>query len=689
MTCENLATKAELAALENKLTALLTAKLDKSERQGIIDIATSGAVGIVGATLIPPVKAEASAAKSLAEVARTKAFNAGDIATRAADIAAVSRDVASGAAQSATVARQAATVAQTEARAASALARLAQSTANVAKGAAEAAGKLASFVNGKIDGAIGKFTNLFNALDGKLGGLLSKFGALAGKVFQLLSVVSTILSIITTLATIYQLTNLTIRVGAIERQMSLINSELDRIQNLALRILEQVRAVEKNLSAKASEALAKAIAAFNLGFNALSNSLRAQETAGKALKNSIEAAKNAAIASAVATAASLAVGAIASRIAGISSIANSANAKADEALRRAGKGGTTYIDRTVTNNYTTQQTLIQRYEGKDGKPGKDGVNGLNGKDGKDGKDVNPADLGEIKRLLYKIDGTTVKTDGVTTANLAVSTTTNTKVGIIGGTLDKLNEFTQKAFKATRLDKVLNALNFILLLHNAAMLSRNLASTLGDLTSQALAVIGIKDEQNNPIDINSILSKQADSFMSGILGEEIWKGTKESWNKANRIISSATNIVWTIRSLGDSAREIAEWTAENTGKIGNALKRYRIVGEDAYKWMPENVKSTNKWTRAVDRFTEGTASLDDAASSLSGVLSEVQNVGEEFGQLKEQRDTFKKQLEDLEPKEQKDNVPVKTTADARKEASVNPPEIANVERGQGEAVTSGT
>jgi hypothetical protein len=273
------------------------------------------------------------------------------------------------------------------------------------------------------------------------------------------------------------------------------------------------------------------------------------------------------------------------------------------------------------------------------------------------------------------------------ADLTLLPIINNKLGtqLPGG----LSGFLQKAFRATRMDKVLNALNFILLLHNAAMLSRNLASTLGDLTSQALAVIGIKDENDSPIDINSILSKQADAFMKGLVGEEIWNGTKESWNKANRIIASATNIVWTIRSLGDSAREIAEWTAENTGKIGNALKRYRIVGEDAYKWMPENVKSTNKWTQRINRAMEEINTLDDAASSLSGVLSEVQNVGEEFGQLKEQRDTFKKQLEDLEPKEQKDNVPVKTTADARKEASVNPPEIANVERGQGEPVTSGT
>ena len=105
------------------------------------------------------------------------------------------------------------------------------------------------------------------------------------------------------------------------------------------------------------------------------------------------------------------------------------------------------------------------------------------------------------------------------------------------------------------------MNTVLLLHNAAMLSRNLGSTLGDLTSQALATIGIKDSEDSPIDVNEILGKQANNFMSSILGAEVWAGTKTSWNKANSIIASATNLMYTVRSMFDSTREILEWTAE--------------------------------------------------------------------------------------------------------------------------------
>ncbi|NJM88291.1 MAG: hypothetical protein HC847_15115 [Hydrococcus sp. RU_2_2] len=78
--------------------------------------------------------------------------------------------------------------------------------------------------------------------------------------------------------------------------------------------------------------------------------------------------------------------------------------------------------------------------------------------------------------------------------LVVSNQTNTKVNLIDKTLSALNELSKKAWRATRMDKILNALNTILLIHNAAMLSNNLAQTLGEVTSQLLHTINIRDEK---------------------------------------------------------------------------------------------------------------------------------------------------------------------------------------------------
>jgi len=247
----------------------------------------------------------------------------------------------------------------------------------------------------------------------------------------------------------------------------------------------------------------------------------------------------------------------------------------------------------------------------------------------------------------------------------------------------ISGFLSRTAQAAKLDKVLNALNTILLLHNAAMLSRSLGSTLGDLTSQALATIGIKDSEGSPIDINEQLGLQANSFMESILGAEVWAGTKTSWNKASTIISTTTNIMNTVRSIFDSTREILEWSAENTGKIGNALKRFRVVGENAYKWMPERVTVQNRFTQKIDRIREGTDSLDDAASSLSGVLGEVQSIQEEYKDLQEQKQKFDQNIKELTPKTREDNKPVADAVTAAIAVSKAPTNTENVFRGEGE------
>lgn len=268
------------------------------------------------------------------------------------------------------------------------------------------------------------------------------------------------------------------------------------------------------------------------------------------------------------------------------------------------------------------------------------------------------------------------------ADLGLLKVMDNKLGpqVTGG----ISGFLAKFAKSIHLDKAINALTLITSLHNAAMLSRNLGQTLGDVTSQALTLIGIKDENDSPIDVNEIIGKQVNSFFENILGADTWRGIKTSWNKANAIISSATQILSSVRSLWDSGKEILEWTAENTGKIGNALKRFRVVGENAYGHMPEQVTAQNAWSLRINRFREGTDSLDDAASSLEGVLGEVQGIQEEYKDLKEQKERFDKNIADLTPKSRPDNKPVADAVAAGKAASKAPSDAANVYRGEGES-----
>ena len=243
----------------------------------------------------------------------------------------------------------------------------------------------------------------------------------------------------------------------------------------------------------------------------------------------------------------------------------------------------------------------------------------------------------------------------------------------------ISSFMQRAWKTTRLDKVLNALNTLLLLHNAALLSRNLGQTLGDLTSTALSVFGIKDENDNPIDINEILSDRIEDLAISLLGEEVYNNARETWNKASRITSAAANLYYSARMIADSTQQVVEWTAENTGRIGNALKRFRVVSPNAYPWMTERVNSQSKIRQYFNRVRDGIDTLDDTASSMEGVLTDVIDIQDEFGEWDTKQTAFKDSVRELAPNIPENNEPIfeeRTKAVTASQAPEIPPEDLN-------------
>ncbi|MEL6260466.1 MAG: hypothetical protein AAFR12_05305 [Cyanobacteria bacterium J06626_6] len=207
-------------------------------------------------------------------------------------------------------------------------------------------------------------------------------------------------------------------------------------------------------------------------------------------------------------------------------------------------------------------------------------------------------------------------------------------------LQQMQSFAETAWEATRLNKLINLLTLISVIHNAGMLSRDLGQTIGDLTSNMLATVGIEDEKGSPLDINQLVGTSVENFVKSVVGEEIYENTSKAWLKANRIVSAASQIAYTVRSINDTSKDVIEWTAENTGKIGNALKRWGVVGERAYPWMAERVRAQDSYRRKFERFTQGLENLEDTASSLSQVTGNVREIGEEFNELQEQRQSFR-------------------------------------------------
>ncbi len=256
--------------------------------------------------------------------------------------------------------------------------------------------------------------------------------------------------------------------------------------------------------------------------------------------------------------------------------------------------------------------------------------------------ANAAQLGYLQRLD-------------TNMGQVLSRLGNQLPGGLSGKLTRLSNW-------LKLPQIINVLTLITVLHNASALSVNLIQTLGDILSLGLSVIGIKDEDGSPININAILGKEAEEFIISIVGSENWAGIKANTAKGMAIWRATANIIDTARSIGDSVGNIARVAVENSGKIGNALTKDRVISEDTLPPMSENVPVY------FAGYTNAINNLDDAASAIQGVLSEVNNIQESAAQIEEQKQVLNTALEQAQPKPKIENIPIKEERTASLAAS---------------------
>ena len=287
-------------------------------------------------------------------------------------------------------------------------------------------------------------------------------------------------------------------------------------------------------------------------------------------------------------------------------------------------------------------------QGIQGEPGTAGAPGEKGEPGKDAEPVDTtkieAELAAIKEQTSPVPDIAIKVGAIAGIGAAV-TAIGVKTNAIGTATDAIKETTgktkenlEKLSKRLKLPELLNALTLITVLHNAAMLSTSLVSTLGDIVTTGLSIIGLKDEEGEAYDAGEILGKQVNSFMTSILGEAVWKNLQTRWKAANRMYQASANVISSVRSIGNSTQVIAQFTAENTGKIGNALKKSGVITENSFNWMPEKVTPQFAWLQGLQNLNEG-------ASALSSAVSEVSSIQEELKNIQEQQEEWNKSKEE--------------------------------------------
>lgn len=231
---------------------------------------------------------------------------------------------------------------------------------------------------------------------------------------------------------------------------------------------------------------------------------------------------------------------------------------------------------------------------------------------------------------------------------------------IGNTIGRVLAFIPTA-------EIANFLNLMVILHNAWMLSTNVLYTLGSVVENGLGLFGLtpKDEEGNPIGIGQFISDNIRELFENLLGEDKVGEITRNWAKFMRVYQAASNIVYSVQSIGFSILNALEVVGSWNAKIGNALKKYGVVFEKAYEWMNPTPNFENRFFVALDK---GEEFLD----SLDSVISEVRSIGDTAKDFDDQFEALNKAMEEeTEGPGVKENIPRKEKQNEEKEQSESP------------------
>lgn len=242
------------------------------------------------------------------------------------------------------------------------------------------------------------------------------------------------------------------------------------------------------------------------------------------------------------------------------------------------------------------------------------------------KDQTVANAGLLANILAAI------------ANLA--STIATLFSNVVGKLEGIKEFLERVWSNQAVDKVMQYITMVTTIHNAAMLSRSLADTLGSVFDQGLQIFGLqlKDKDGNQIGVTQLLGTSFANFVKGIIGEANYTALTNTWVQANRIYQTGINLISNVQNILDSTTAVAELTNNRVATLMNALRSAGAVRENAYTAQSENVTKFNAFMNKLENLEQGTSNL---ASITGNIVSVQQSVNE----LKSNRQEFENALKD--------------------------------------------
>jgi hypothetical protein len=202
-------------------------------------------------------------------------------------------------------------------------------------------------------------------------------------------------------------------------------------------------------------------------------------------------------------------------------------------------------------------------------------------------------------------------------------------GVLASILSKAGEIFDRVgalWNNSLIDKAMQYITMITVIHNAVMLTRGIGDTLGSALDSGLQALGlqIKDKDGNQQGVTQIIGKSFEDLIKGIIGNANYTALTETWIQANRVYQSGINLLSNVQNILDSTTAIAELTSNRVGTLMNALRNAGMVREDAYGAQSQNVTRFNSFMNKLENLEQGTSNV---AAITGNIVSVQQSVNE--------------------------------------------------------------
>jgi Collagen triple helix repeat (20 copies) len=205
---------------------------------------------------------------------------------------------------------------------------------------------------------------------------------------------------------------------------------------------------------------------------------------------------------------------------------------------------------------------------------------------------------------------------------------NTKLGsqVTGG----IGKWVTNIAEVANRSQILNIFTWIGVMHNAYFLSNSLTQTLFSAVSNSLAALGIKDTSTDPagtpFNVGKLVSTWTDTYFKSIFGVAQVEGMKAEWKRYSRIYQAAAQVMYSIQSIGQSILGALEVVGSHVAKIGNAMQKFRLVGEKAYSWMNPQPGFQNRFFTVLQGTQEVVSQIDQVASTVLSTQESITQMG---------------------------------------------------------------